>query len=221
MIVGATLDVGLRQSRLLLRSAIVASVLTVLCIFLIDQPFARWLATRETFPDFWNEGLRLLEYPLGIEPYIWTGVWVLTVGTILTLAVPRLRGAAYAFALVSLVHFMGRNESMWLKLAFGRLRPSQWLKKSGDTFWRDGGFSFPSGHAILFASILVPIAVIYPRTRPLLVVVLFAMTARVMVNAHFLSDVLGGYALIAFTTWACVKLLNRALDPQIRPASLR
>lgn len=211
----------MRESRLLLQSALVASVLTLVCIFVVDQPFARWLATRETYPDFWNEGIRILEYPLGIEPYIWTGVWVLTVGTIVTLAIPRLRKAAYVFALVALVHFIGRNASMWLKLGFGRLRPTQWLKSGGDTFWREGGFSFPSGHAILFASILIPVSVVYPRTRPLLVIVLFAMTARVMVNAHFLSDVLAGYALIAITTWVCVKLLNRALSPQIRPASLR
>ena len=209
------------QPTRLLQSALIASLLTLLCIFVIDQPFARWLATRETWPALWDEGIRILEYPLGIEPYKWTGVWVLVVGSIVTLAVPRLKAAAFAFTLVTLVHLTGRILMLWLKFAFGRLRPSQWFKTGGDTFWQDNAWSFPSGHAILFASIVVPIAVVYPRTRPLLAIAVFAMTARVMVSAHFLSDVLAGYALIALLTWAYVRLLQRALMSSKQPASLR
>ena len=41
---------------------------------------------------------------------------------------------------------------------------------------------------ILFASVVFPIALAYPKARPLLVVVLFAMVARVAVNAHFVGD---------------------------------
>lgn len=214
------------QASRLLPSAAIAAVLVVLGILVIDQPFARWLATRETYPALWNEGIELLEYPLGIVPYKWTGVWMLCVGTIVTLAgahlgAPRLRNYAFAFALVTLVHLLGRHAMLWLKPAFGRLRPTQWLKAGGDdTFFRDA-FSFPSGHAILFASIIVPLAVVYPRTRPLLVIVVFSMLARVMVNAHFISDVLGGYVVVAVTTWACVRLLRRALPSSIQPASLQ
>lgn len=195
--------------------------LALVCIVVIDQPFATWLATRETWPMLWDEGIRYLEYPLGIEPYKWTGVWILVGGSVLTLAIPRLRSYAFVFLLLSLVHLLGRNLSLWLKFAFGRLRPSQWLTRGGDTFWQDNAWSFPSGHAILFASILVPLAVVYPRTRPLLAIVVFAMTARVMVNAHFVSDVLAGYALIAIITWLCVRLLRRALPSAIQPPSLR
>jgi len=214
------------QESKLLPTAAIAAVLTLLCIVAIDQPFARWLATRETYPAIWNDGIGYLEYPLGIEPYKWTGVWILTVGSIVTLAgdhlrMPKLRSAAFAFVLITLVHLIGRNLMLWLKFGFGRLRPTQWFKAGGDdTFFRDG-FSFPSGHAILFGSILIPLAVVYPRTRPLLVIVLFAMTARVMVSAHFISDVLGGYVVIAVVTWACVRWLRRALPSSILPASLR
>lgn len=211
------------QASRLLPSAAVAAVLTVICIFVIDQPFARWIATRETYPDVWNTVIGWLEYPLGIEPYKWTGVWVLGLGTLATLAVPRLRNYAFAFALITLVHLIGRNLMSWLKFGFGRYRPTQWLKAGApdDTFFVDDKWSFPSGHAILFASILVPLAVVYPRTRPLLVIVAFAMTARVAVNAHFISDVLGGYVVVALTTWLCVAWLRRALPSEIQPASLR
>jgi membrane-associated phospholipid phosphatase len=73
----------------------------------------------------------------------------------------------------------------------------------------------------LFASIVVPLAVVYPRARPLLAIAVFAMTARVAVHAHFLSDVFGGFALVALLTWACVPLLRRTLQSEIQPASLR
>ena len=87
-------------------------------------------------------------------------------------------------------------------------------------FWRDG-WSFPSGHVMLFASIVIPLVVVYPRTRPLLAIVAFVALARVAVNAHFVSDVFGGVALTAAITWLCARWLRRALPSQIRPASLR
>ncbi len=199
---------------------VISAVLTVLCILAIDEPFQRWLLTRETYPAVWNEGIRILEYPLGIEPYKWTGIWILVGVSIVALTVSRLRPYAFAFLLVTLVHLIGRNASMWMKLGFGRLRPSKWFVTGGET-WFQGGVSFPSGHAILFASVVVPLAVLYPRARPLLAIALFAMTARVAVHAHFLSDVLGGFALVAAITSACVVVLRRALPSSIQPASLR
>jgi len=206
---------------LLLRSAAVTMALALVCMLALDQPFARWLATHETYPAFWNGVLDHLEYGLGIVPYPWSGTWILACGVVLTVGVTRLRGAAFVFCLLALVHFSGRILSLWLKFAFGRYRPSEWLPRGGGTFWHDDAWSFPSGHAILFASLVLPIVACYPRWRPLLAVVVFAMAARVAVNAHFLSDVLAGYALVALLTWAYVRLLRRTLEPSTRPASLR
>jgi membrane-associated phospholipid phosphatase len=211
----------LSESRLL-PSALIAIVLALAFIVALDQPIARWLATRDTYPVVWNTGIDWLEYPLGIVPYKWTGVWVLTLGTIITLAIPRLRGAAFGFALIAFVHFAGRLLYPWLKLAFGRLRPTEWIKAGGgDTFWHHNAWGFPSGHAVLFGSIVVPIAVMYPRTRPLLAILVFAVTARVMVNAHFISDVLAGYAVVALLTWAFVRLLRRVPTLPIPPGCRR
>lgn len=205
----------------LLPVALVCAVLTALCIVTIDQQLARWIATRETHPDAWNQIIAYLEYPLGIEPWKWSGICVLVAGSILTLAIPRLRSAAAIFLIVTLTHLLARHASLWVKTFSGRLRPSQWLKQGGDTFWRDGGFSFPSGHVLLFASILVPLAVVYPRTRPLLAIVGFVMIARVAVNAHFASDVLGGLAVVALFTWLSARWVRRVVPSPILPASLR
>jgi undecaprenyl-diphosphatase len=207
--------------RSLLVTAAVCAVLTGLCIVTIDQPFARWIATRETYPAFWNTVIAYLEYPLGITPYKWAGVDVLVGASLVTLVVPRLRSHAHLWLLLALSHLLGRNIMFWGKTLTGRLRPSEWVARGGDTFWRDGGYSFPSGHVILFASVVLPIVVAYPRARPLLFVVAFAMVARVAVNAHFLSDVLGGLAVSLAVTWLCVRALRRALPSQIRPPYLQ
>jgi membrane-associated phospholipid phosphatase len=209
--------------RRLLEVAAVSTIVTALCIVTIDQPLARWLATRETYPDVWNQIIAVLEYPLGIEPWKWTGICVLVAASLATLLVARLRPYAAVFLVITLTHLFARNASLWVKTLTGRFRPSQWIKHGApdDTFWYDGGFSFPSGHVLLFGSILVPLALIYPRTRPLLALLGFVMIARVAVNAHFVSDVIGGLAVVAAFTWLAARMVRRALPSQIRPSSLQ
>ena len=209
------------RSTLLVAGA--AALVTALCIVTIDQPIARWLATRETYPDAWNQIIAVLEYPLGIEPWKWTGICVLVAASLATLLIARLRPHAPIILIVTLTHLFARNASLWVKTLTGRYRPSQWLKHGGDdpTFWHDGAFSFPSGHVLLFGSILIPIAVVYPRARPVLALLAFVIIARVAVNAHFISDVIGGVAVVATFTWLSARMVRRALPSQILPASLR
>src|SRR5262245_18873480 len=202
--------------------AAVSAALTALCIVTIDQPLARWLATRETYPDVWNQAIAVLEYPLGIEPWKWTGICVLGAASLATLLVARLRPYAAVILIVTLTHLFARNASLWVKTLTGRYRPSQWIEHGGgSTFWHDGAFSFPSGHVLLFGSVLIPIALLYPRARPLLALVAFVMTARVAVNAHFVSDVIAGLAVVIAVTWLSARMVRRALPSQILPASLQ
>jgi membrane-associated phospholipid phosphatase len=206
----------------LLLVAAIASALTVLCIFTIDQPFARWLATRDTWPAVWDHGIDALEYAALIAPWKLAGACVLAGGVVLSLAVPPWRRFAPAWMLVGLTHLLARNVMMWGKFATGRLRPPEWLAHPGDTFFRDGGYSFPSGHVMLFASLALPIAIVWPRSRvPMFAIIAFPMIARVAVNAHFLSDVTGGLALTAGITWLCARAVDRASRWPIRPASRR
>jgi membrane-associated phospholipid phosphatase len=75
--------------------------------------------------------------------------------------------------------------------------------------WREHGGSFPSGHITLIGSVIVPLAVIYPRARvPVLVFLGFVGCARIAVAAHWASDVLGGVALVALVTWVCAELVH-------------
>lgn len=205
------------------RATLIAAVLALVCIFAVDQPVARWLSTRDTHPVFWEIFIGYLEYLTGIVPDRWIGVWVLCLASAAVLLVPRLRPHAHGVLLVTLVHLLDRNITMWLKLATGRLRPQEWLEHGGDHtfwFWREG-FSFPSGHIALFASLCVPLAFAYPRLRPVLAIVVAAGCARILAHAHFTSDVLGGVALATGLTWLCAAWLRRALPSQIRPAYLQ
>lgn len=67
--------------------------------------------------------------------------------------------------------------------------------------------------------LVLPLAPIAPRTRPLLVVVAFIMVARVAVLAHFVSDVFARLALTAFVAWACAPIVtNSAMTTAGAPA---
>ena len=182
--------------------ALLLAALTVLCILFVDEPVARWVAAHDTHPAIWNGVLHVLEFPLGIEPWEYLGAAVLTAGVIATQLRWKKHAAAWLF--VAATHLVSRNVMMWAKLAFGRLRPHEW--HGGPTFFH-GGSSFPSGHVMLFASLVLPIIVVVPRARPLVLVIAYAMVARVMVSAHFVSDCIGGLAV----TLAITCLLRRWL----------
>jgi membrane-associated phospholipid phosphatase len=203
----------------LVQVSLVTALFAAVAMVAIDQPLARLLATRDTHPAVWNQMIALLEYAIGIAPWKWTGICVLVAASVATLAIGRLRPYAHVVLIVTLTHLLARHASLWVKTATGRLRPTEWLARGGDTFWRDGGFSFPSGHVLLFASIVLPLAYLYPRARPLLAIVAFVMIARVAVNAHFVSDVLGALAVTAAFTWLAVAVVSRALRSPSPPAS--
>lgn len=193
--------------RAVLIAAAISALVTGLCILVLDQPVARWLASYEALA-FWDRGLDLLEWGLGLPLFRWAAGIVLVLGMIVTVAVPRWRGQAPAWMLIAATHLLSRIATLEVKLATERLRPGEWLARGGDTFLRDGGVSFPSGHVTLFASIVIPLAVVAPRTRPLLAIALYAMLARLAVNAHFVSDTIGAIALVCAVTWACAWVIR-------------
>ena len=191
------------------RVTILATALTMISIVAVDEPVARWLATRDVGAALWDRALDAIEIAIGIEPWKWIGVIVIVAAMLVTRFVPRFHAHASAWLLIASSHLLARNISFWAKTLTGRLRPTEWLARGGHTFFRDGGISFPSGHVVLVASLVVPIVIAYPRTRALLALVGVVMIARVVVGAHFVSDVIGGLALSAAVTWACAWVIDR------------
>jgi membrane-associated phospholipid phosphatase len=178
----------------------ISAALTALCILTIDQPLARVLGGYEQ-SAFWNDAIGWLEWALGL-PFFKFFSSVLLVAVMLALmAVPRWRVYAPAWIVVAGTHVICRFLTVRIKDATGRLRPNEWLAKGGDdTFFRDG-VAFPSGHVALFASIVIPLAIVVPRTRPLLAIVAFVMFARIIVNGHWVSDTTGSITLVVLVAW--------------------
>lgn len=188
-------------SRRVLVLAGALALVSAASIAVIDQPVARWLAPYEPSP-LWNRGIDLLEWAIGLPIFKLLSAVLLVVAMLVTASVPRLRVHAPVFMLLAGTHLVTRLVMIYTKELTGRLRPHAWLEHGGDgTFFRDG-LSFPSGHGTLFASLVIPIVVLYPRWRPLAAIVAFVMVARVAVNDHYVSDVIAAVALVLLVTWA-------------------
>jgi membrane-associated phospholipid phosphatase len=189
----------------LLAAAGLAALVTGLCFVTVDQPLARWLAQFEPHP-IWDRVVAILEWTVGLPIWKLLSAVVVVAGMLAAVIVPRWRVHAPAWMFVAGTHLASRLAMIYMKDFTGRLRPTEWLEKGGDdTFWR-GGASFPSGHVSLFASLAIPIAVLWPRTRPVLAVIAVVSAARIAVNAHFISDATGSVALVALVAWGAAYL---------------
>ncbi|MGN6106773.1 MAG: phosphatase PAP2 family protein [Kofleriaceae bacterium] len=199
------------------------AVVAAISIAALDRPIARWLSGYEP-SALWDRGIDGLEWLIGLPLAPPVGrlllAFVLVGGMLATLIVPRWRAAAPAWIVLAATHVIARWATNHLKDATGRLRPHEWLDRGGgDTFGNAGGISFPSGHVALFASVAIPVAMLWPRTRPVLAIVAFAAAARIAVNAHFVSDALAAVTLVAAIAWALAYAVRPMRPPP--PASPR
>jgi membrane-associated phospholipid phosphatase len=112
---------------------------------------------------------------------------------VLAIAVARL---SYVFVAVGLPGLV----STVVKRLIGRVRPSAIGPFAYEPFsWRPEYASFPSGHATTAFAALVAFGIIFPRLRPVLwIYAVLIAASRVMVSAHYPSDVIAGAAFGAF-----------------------
>ena len=135
------------------------------------------------------------------------GFLFLAVGLVLAWR-PRTREVGRFLGVVGGVHMTARLIVGVLKPPFGRLRPYEMLASAEpDDRWFAGGSSFPSGHAVHFWALALPIAYRWPGTRwPLFGAALLVSLSRIVVNDHYLGDVLTSIAVAAlvsagYLTW--------------------
>jgi membrane-associated phospholipid phosphatase len=112
---------------------------------------------------------------------------------VLAIAITRL---SYVFVAVGLPGLVSTVVKRWI----GRVRPSAIGPFAYEPFsWRPEYASFPSGHATTAFAALVAFGIIFPSLRPVLwIYALLIAASRVMVSAHYPSDVIAGAAFGAF-----------------------
>jgi membrane-associated phospholipid phosphatase len=190
----------------LLITAIAFAAATAISIVLIDSSVARTLAEYQP-SSMWDTGIEILEWAILLPLHKLALPIALVVAMLLTVFVKRWRAYAPSLMTIAAVHLSTRLVTNWIKDGTGRYRPAEFLKKGVDgSFGWEGGVAFPSGHVVLFASLIIPILYVFPRTRvlaiPLLAILAFVAIARIAVNAHWISDTLGSITLVALVTWA-------------------
>ncbi|MBO0737026.1 MAG: phosphatase PAP2 family protein [Alphaproteobacteria bacterium] len=109
-----------------------------------------------------------------------------------------------------------------IKLLAGRARPKLWFADHAygftgpslhATYW-----SFPSGHSVTAGALAFALSITVPRLRPAWIVgALMIGTSRVLLDAHYLSDVIVGFYVGVLTAWAIAVFLRArgiSLAPQ-------
>jgi len=185
-------------------SIVVALVLVLLSIFLFDQPIAAFVQKVDGRSSVvLQQGTSFLDVISGfpIDRYALTYALL---GTAAILFVWKsARAAAWILLFVGVTHIVTRLTAGTLKNVFDRLRPFEVIQ-AGNWDWNffgDRGSSFPSGHSAHWWGLFFPLAFLFPRYRiPLLIIPLFISVARVGVNDHWCSDVLGSIAIAAAIT---------------------
>jgi membrane-associated phospholipid phosphatase len=120
---------------------------------------------------------------------------------------PAIRAIAAIFVIVAAA---GLADDA-LKIIFGRARPYMWLKGdvSGFGFFRYGAkyASFPSGHTTTSVAAALAFGALFRRWRPVFFAAAGAIAAsRVVLDVHYLSDVIAGAALGGFIALSILNL---------------
>lgn len=110
----------------------------------------------------------------------------------------RLRYVATASAFVFLSVALSGIIGNIVKRIIGRARPPLFDAEGAFHFkWFSGHLyeSFPSGHSTTDGAMAMALAVLFPSIRiPVLILGGFLALTRIMVGAHYLSDVIAGYS---------------------------
>lgn len=186
-------------SRVRLRHLALAAGLAALplCWFFLDRPLARAV---ERIPTGWNplfHGLGLLSgfpFVLGVSLVMAALFFVRVYGR----GLPR--GPLIPLLYIPAAALTASAVTGLLKVVFARYRPGVFIDAGlyGFSYWKAGYWSnsFPSGHAAVAFALAFALGASYPRWRgPALALAALIAASRVLLNLHYLSDVIAGVLL--------------------------
>ena len=185
-------------------SIVVSLALTLLSIFFFDQPIAAFVQKAGGRSSaILQQGTSFLEVISGFPIARYALSYALLTAGLVFSFWQSTRSAAWMLLFIGCAQFVTRIAAGTLKGVFERLRPFEVIQ-AGDWDWKffgGQGNSFPSGHGAHFWGLFFPLAFLFPRYRiPLLIIPVFISVARVGVNDHWCSDVLGSVAIAAAIT---------------------
>ncbi|MGH7035086.1 MAG: phosphatase PAP2 family protein [Stellaceae bacterium] len=197
-----------------------AILLFLAAYFLIDQPLARalhaadpvWRAAFTPITRLGEGGLYLVPLALIFAAALWR----------------RRTGLAWRSGFVFAAIALSGLVVDIVKPVFGRARPKLLFEQNLFGFTWAGPhadrWSFPSGHSATMAALAIALYAIYPRGWPAYAALALAvMTSRVVIEAHYLSDVIAGAYVGLAAAWALAAAARSrgvalALEPRA-PAS--
>jgi membrane-associated phospholipid phosphatase len=190
--------------RQIIYSIVATLALTLLSIFFLDQPIAAFVQkVGGRSSVVLQQGTSLLEVASGFPIARFALSYALLGAGLILSFWKSTRAAAWTLLFIGCSQFVTRIAAGTLKGVFERLRPYEVIQ-AGDWDWKffgGHGNSFPSGHGAHFWGLFFPLAFLFPRYRiPLLIIPLFISVARVGVNDHWCSDVLGSIVVAATVT---------------------
>ena len=194
-----------------------ATLLTVLgCISWLDLPTATWIHARGLDSYLWMR--HFLDFPVIVGPI--AALWLFVFAVRRNFKPPA--ADERAWFVISATMLASLEAKDILKIIFGRTWPREMhplTLHSGDPdamfdtisrgyindgvhgfYWLSGASktfaAFPSGSTTALVATLVPIALLYPRTRTAIATfIAISVTAFVLTNTHFISDTIAGIYL--------------------------
>ncbi|SDR11739.1 phosphatase PAP2 family protein [Pseudovibrio sp. Tun.PSC04-5.I4] len=148
-----------------------------------------------------------------------TGIWILAMifGGWHNLSFRRKMAVSYFTVYGSYLFFvvaMSGLLAIVLKWNIGRARPGLFDEVGPLRFdffaWQAKFSSFPSGHSTTAGALIVALALMFPKLRWLIVVIgLWIGASRVLVGAHYSSDVIAGLIVGSVFAYMCARWMAR------------
>jgi membrane-associated phospholipid phosphatase len=197
--------------------SVVLALLALISVVFVDRPLAatlqRWTPQARQIVGPVVDAVELV-FGFSVSKFL-TGAVILGAGAAL-FPFRRRRSTAWLLLLLGLAQVTTRLLAGVLKNVFLRPRPFEALaggRWQGDFF--TAGSSFPSGHTAHFWPFFFVAAFAFPRWRiPMLLLAASLSISRILVNDHFLGDVLASAAIAAGVSYG----YGLVIVPRLRAA---
>jgi membrane-associated phospholipid phosphatase len=188
------------SSKQLIQLTLLFVSLCCISIFLVDQPLAYVIHEHAgSLQPLFRELTSFTDLVTGYTLWNYFSAALVMSAGIVFLAIDKKVGRAKYFFFVALTEVTSRLVVGSLKNVFERERPEHFLESGqpGQTFWMTGGDSFPSGHVGRYFGIFLPLMVLFPKYRLLLLIVPLSISlGRLFLSLHYLSDTLASIYVV-------------------------